>query len=219
MVRTLTSVYLGGESLPIQGICARYRGRPARSRWGQNNRSVAQPAEYFCGGARAMGTFPGKHWAVCCRATALRSPYRHFCLGQCGTMALTWSQCDGACELRYSQCSLTYSSCITLAPHKRSLLLLNSPRLLLTSSFLLKIPTPPFLSSIYRTSYHTLSDTSPHMYLHAYVLPVPSLALKIFMLIGAGFGNRTTETILHAQRRERFVLGARGGCVACATEM
>ena len=28
-----------------------------------------------------------------------------------------------------------------------------------------------------------------------------------------------TETILHAQRKERFVLGARVGRVACATEM
>jgi len=27
------------------------------------------------------------------------------------------------------------------------------------------------------------------------------------------------ETILHAQRKERFILGARGGRVACATEM
>jgi hypothetical protein len=47
MVATLTSIYHGEESLPIQGLCARYRGRPARARWGQNNRSVAQPAEYF----------------------------------------------------------------------------------------------------------------------------------------------------------------------------
>ena len=80
MVGTLTSIYRGGESLSIEGIRARYRGSPARARWEQNNRSVAWPAEYFRGGARAIGTFSGKHWAVRCRATALRSPYRHFCL-------------------------------------------------------------------------------------------------------------------------------------------
>jgi hypothetical protein len=82
MVGTLTPIYRGEESLLIQGIRARYRGRPGRARWGENNRSVTQPAEYFRGGARAIGTFPGRHWAVCCRATALRSHYRHFCLGQ-----------------------------------------------------------------------------------------------------------------------------------------
>jgi hypothetical protein len=82
MVATLTSIYHGEESLPVQGTCARYRSHPARARWGQNNRSVAQPAEYFRGGDRPIGTFPGTHWAVRCRATTLRSPYRHFCLEQ-----------------------------------------------------------------------------------------------------------------------------------------
>jgi hypothetical protein len=78
MVTTLTSIYRSVEPLPTQGICARYRGRPARARWGRNYRSVAEPAEYSREGARAIGTFPGKHWAVCCRATAIRSPYYHF---------------------------------------------------------------------------------------------------------------------------------------------
>jgi hypothetical protein len=49
MVATLTSIYRSEESLSIQGIRARYRGRPARARWGQNNRSVAQAAEYIEG--------------------------------------------------------------------------------------------------------------------------------------------------------------------------
>ena len=82
MVETLTSIYRGEGSLPMQGIWAKYRGRPARARWGLNNRSVAQPTECFHGGARAIGTFPGKHRAIRCRATALRSPNRHFRLGQ-----------------------------------------------------------------------------------------------------------------------------------------
>ena len=75
MVATLTTIYRGEESLRMQGIFARYRGRHARARWGQNNRSVAQPAKYFRGGARAIDA--GKHCAVHCRATALRSPYSH----------------------------------------------------------------------------------------------------------------------------------------------
>ena len=82
MVGSLTSIYHGEESLPIQGIWARYRGRPARTCWGQNNRSIAQPAEYFRKGTRAIGTFSGKHCAVYGLPTAHRSPYRCFCLGQ-----------------------------------------------------------------------------------------------------------------------------------------
>jgi hypothetical protein len=88
MVATLTSIYCGEESLPTQGICASYRGHPARARWGQNNRSVAQPAEYFCRGARVIETFPGKYWAVRCCATALRPPYHHLCLAQIEVMAM-----------------------------------------------------------------------------------------------------------------------------------
>ncbi len=71
MVATLGSFYHGEGSLPVQGICTRYRGGPARACWGQNNRSVAQPTEYFCGGAQGIGTFPGKHWAVRCRTKPL----------------------------------------------------------------------------------------------------------------------------------------------------
>ena len=84
MVATLGSIYHGEESLPIQGICARCRGRPARARWEQINRSVAQPAEYFCGDARAIGTFSGIYWAFRCCATAptLQSTHCYFCLGQ-----------------------------------------------------------------------------------------------------------------------------------------
>jgi len=147
MVGTLTSIYRGEESLPIQGICARYHGRPARACWGQYSRSVAQPAEYFRGEARAIGTFPGKRWAVRYRTTAPRSPYHHFCLAQ----------------------RLQHEANVMKLPRKKSLLLLNSPRLLLTSSFLLKIsPSLPFLFSIYRTLYHALSDTSLHMHVHAH---------------------------------------------------
>ena len=82
MVATLTSIYRGEESLSIQGICARCRHRSARARWEQNNRSVCQPTEYFRGGARAIGTFSGKHWAVRCRTAALGFAYRRFGLGQ-----------------------------------------------------------------------------------------------------------------------------------------
>jgi hypothetical protein len=64
MVPTLTSIYRGKEYLPIQEICATCRGRPARARRSRNNSSVTQTGEYFRGGARAIGTFSEKHWAV-----------------------------------------------------------------------------------------------------------------------------------------------------------
>ena len=85
MVGTLNSIYRGEESPPIQGVCARYhRCRPARARsiGGKITESVAQFAEYFRGGARAIiGILSGKHWAVRCRTTVLQSPYRRFRLG------------------------------------------------------------------------------------------------------------------------------------------
>ena len=84
MVATLTSIYRREESLHIQGIRARYRVRPARARWGWNNRSVSEPAEYFRGGTRAIGVYPGKNWAVhfCATAPSPRSHHRYSRLGQ-----------------------------------------------------------------------------------------------------------------------------------------
>ena len=79
-IETPPVISRGEESLPVQEICARYRFRPTRACW--NNRSVARPAEHFRGEARPIGTFPQICWAVRCRATALRSPHRHFCLEQ-----------------------------------------------------------------------------------------------------------------------------------------
>ena len=71
-----------------------------------------------------------------------------------------------------------------------------------------------------------------HLYrLYAYVLPVSSYTLSSVewftvcgcMWIVAGFGNGTFDrddpSLLCAERKERFVLGARGGHVACAMEM
>ena len=77
MIAALTSIYRCEESLSVQGICARYRGRPTRTRRCQNNRSVAQSPEYFRGDP-TVGTFPRKHWAIRCRMTALGSPYHRF---------------------------------------------------------------------------------------------------------------------------------------------
>ena len=78
MVASPASIYRGEESLPIQAIRTRYRGCSARARWEQNNGNIGEPAEYFRGGARAIGAFSGEHWAVRCRATGPWSPYRHF---------------------------------------------------------------------------------------------------------------------------------------------
>ena len=70
------------ESLPIQGVCAAYRGRSARARCGKNDRSVAHPAEYFLRGARASWACPGRHWEDRYCATSLRSHYKRFPLGK-----------------------------------------------------------------------------------------------------------------------------------------
>ena len=89
----------------------------------------------------------------------------------------------------------------------------------------LKFPVPPFLSSVYRVLYYTLSDTSLHMHLHSYVLPyhlIPSLASNVLCRLALILEiEPVTETDLHAHRKDRSVLGAaRGGhVVACATEM
>src|SRR5258707_6485076 len=79
MVGTVTFISRNEESLPMQGIRSRYRSCPARASWWQNNRSIAQPAAYFCGEARVIGMFPEKHRGVRCCATAFRSPCRYFC--------------------------------------------------------------------------------------------------------------------------------------------
>jgi hypothetical protein len=97
---------------------------------------------------------------------------------------------------------------------KKSLQLHKSPGLLLTPSFLLIFfPAHLFLSSIYHTLCHSLSDTSSHMHLHAYLPPVSSNAfssVKYFMSIGASFGNRTSDRDDPSQWKEGIVLGARG---------
>ena len=55
---------------------------------------------------------------------------------------------------------------------------------------------PPFLFSVYRTLYYLKYTYYPYC----------------LISIGASFGIQTlTETILRAQRKERFVVGARGG--------
>ena len=55
-----------------------YRTCPARARWGQSDRSVARPREYFLGGGPAIGTCPGGHSRGRCRATGHQSPYGSF---------------------------------------------------------------------------------------------------------------------------------------------
>ena len=72
------------ESLHMQDICAAYRACPTRARWGQDDRSVAHPAEYILGGTPGIGTCPGGHSAVRCRATGHRSPHSSFSLGRPG---------------------------------------------------------------------------------------------------------------------------------------
>jgi hypothetical protein len=78
--------------------------------------------------------------------------------------------------------------------------LLASPRLAspLAHFFLSpeKFPVPPLLSSMYRTLYHVLSDTSSHMHMHAYVLPISSYFLssvECFNELAPVFENRNSD--------------------------
>ena len=147
MVGTLTSIYHGEESLPIQAICARYRGRPARARWRQNNRILAQPAEYSRERTRAIRTFSGRHWAVYCLSTALRSPYRHFCLGQ------RLHEVDVMQLVSYSpQHSLAFTFVLYHPSRARKASCCSS----------LAFPIPPFLSPVYHT--HTPNHALPDTY-------------------------------------------------------
>src|SRR5216684_6256927 len=81
MVGTSISVYCCEESLPNQRIWAMYPPCPAGANRGSNNRSVAHPSEYLLGGVPAIGTCPGRHWAVHFWPTAHQSPYYHLFLG------------------------------------------------------------------------------------------------------------------------------------------
>ena len=72
------------ESLHVQDICATYRACPTGARWGQDDRSVAHPAEYILGGTPGIGTCPGGHSAVRFRATGNQSPCSRFYLGELG---------------------------------------------------------------------------------------------------------------------------------------
>jgi hypothetical protein len=111
---------------------------------------------------------------------------------------------------------------ISLWPHKKSL---NSPRLALPPAYFFISPeknspslpfSPPSIvhcTILCLTRPRTCTCTT-------YEVPISShtlCSIDCFISIGAGFAP-LTETILHAQK-ERFVLGARGGHVACATEM
>ena len=81
MVATLTSLYHGEESLPIQGICAKHRGRPEGARWGQNYRSFSQPGEYILvEGLEASVNFMVKigQFIAARQLSVLRSPCYHF---------------------------------------------------------------------------------------------------------------------------------------------
>jgi hypothetical protein len=124
----------------------------------------------------------------------------------------------------YNPCSLaSHSSCITLATQEELVIAqLASPLAYLFIS--LKIsPSLPFspLSIVHCTMLcptHPCISTCTHAY-YPYRL-IPSLAPNVLYRLALVFEIETlTETIFHAQRKERFVLGARGGHVACATEM
>ena len=47
----------GEKPLSMQGICVRYRGCPTRTRWSQDNGSVAEPANIFVEGLELLRSF------------------------------------------------------------------------------------------------------------------------------------------------------------------
>ena len=104
-----------------------------------------------------------------------------------------------------------------------SFLLLSSPRLLLTSPFLLKnSPSLPYSPpSILHCAMLCMTPpricTCTHAY-YPYRL-IPSLASNVLYELAPVWDiENLNNTIRRAQRKERFVLGARGGHVAYATE-
>jgi hypothetical protein len=125
-------------------------------------------------------------------------------------------------RVSYGPCSLAFTFTLYHSSRATSLMLLNSPRLLLyyfipPENF----PVSPFLSSMHRTLYH-LCPTHPRIctcYLYRLIRSLaPSLDVLCRLALVLEI-RPLGETILHVQRKERFVLGARGGRVACAMEM
>ena len=91
-----------------------------------------------------------------------------------------------------------------------------------SSSFLNLPPSSPSLFRPSHILYHALSHTFSHIHLHYPYDPSHSTlySVEYFILSALVLEIETmNETILHTQRKGRFVLGARGGVVACATEM
>ena len=85
MAGTITPICLCDEPLLIRASFATYRACPARVHWGRNDASVAHSAEYFLGGAPAIGTCSGRHWEVRFHATSYWSSYSSFSLGKTGS--------------------------------------------------------------------------------------------------------------------------------------
>jgi hypothetical protein len=71
---TIAAIRYCEEALPNQGVRATYYVFPARARWGKDDRSVAQLAEYLLGGTQDVWTCPGRHSAIRCHATGQSHP-------------------------------------------------------------------------------------------------------------------------------------------------
>ena len=197
MVATLTSIYGGEESSPIQGICVRYRDRPARARWGKNSGSVARLAKYFRGGTRAFRTFPGKHWAVYYRATALRSPYHHFCRGQ--IVAKLMQLVRYALRPTPSPLLLSHSSCSTLAAQEDlAVAQLASPRLEFSPLLPFFTPSIVYCTMLCLTRTRTCTLHTSALYLSSYTLSIFDFLCRLTQDLEF---ETLTETIFRPQRK------------------
>ena len=152
MVATPTSVYIGEESLPIRGICTGYRGRPARAPWGQNNRSAASLqniswsasshqnlSRKTLGSSLTHDSFP-VIWVI-------PSPF------------LTGTRLQGEVDVIQLVSASHNPSCFTLVTQLELAAALNSPCLLLTSSFSPEnsafLPSSPLSIVPHQSLYHS----------------------------------------------------------------
>jgi hypothetical protein len=106
----------------------------------------------------------------------------------------TWSQCDVARKLQPTHSCFHIHIVSLAAQEELAIAQLASPLayFFISPKF---SPVPPFLSSIFRTLYHAVSDTSSHMHVHACVLPLSSYTLSSVEWIYVDwcwFGNRNS---------------------------
>jgi hypothetical protein len=129
--------------------------------------------------------------------------------------------CDTAHKLL-----LSHSSCITLAAQEELAVPQLSSSLAYFFIYPENSPIPPFsppsivhCTMLRLTRPRTFTCTHTCWYPYSLIPPLASNHDVLYQLALVLEIETLTKTILRAQKTERFALGARGGHVACATEM